>query len=560
VFQFSAKQNDNELHLDWKILPGYSLYKNKISVTAQGADISSIKFISISVDKQDPNFGVVPVFHDKAKALISIQKLNQENATLEVHYQGCAETGLCYPPQKKIIALNALSSAKKDSAGLLSLHKDASSVSDFLQNRSLIVIVLTFFVLGLGLAFTPCVFPMLPILSSLIAGESRGNLNARRAFQLASVYVLGMAITYAIAGAIVGYFGARFNVQAWFQSPTILLSFASVFVLLALSMFGFYELQLPSFIRDRLHAVSQGQKGGRLVGVFIMGALSALIVSPCVSAPLAGTLVFISSTGNALLGGLALFALGLGMGAPLIAVSTTGGSLLPRAGNWMIVIKAIFGIGLLAVAILLVGRVVAEPISLALWGLLLAGTAVYFGAFEPAQWGWPRFQKTVALVLFFYAVMLGIGALTHQKDPLKPLGAFSSSASASISGEKNFAESKSEELFTRIKSPDELRQALATAKQNKQAVVIDFYADWCAECITLERTTFKDEGVKSALSNRTRLQFDLTESSAEQLKVLESFQLFGPPALIFMNAEGQEETALRSQGAISAQDLVAKLK
>lgn len=587
AFRFSqAEAGPDRLLLTWKVAPGYALYRDRIAVTVQGApgteavEVAPLSFSSAAVFKNDPSFGRVAVFHDEARAELRLVNVPAamagQSLTLNLRYQGCADAGLCYPPQNVTLKMTNLQVVNTPSAAAASALAaapvaskvaavseplpsaergldDAGGIAGFLGQSSLPLILLTFFVLGLGLTFTPCVFPMMPILSGLIAGEDNDELSTGRAFHLSLAYVLGMASTYALVGTLVGYFGARANVQIWLQTPAVLVSFAIVFVLLALSMFGFYELQLPSALRDHLHHLSHKQKGGRLFGVFLMGILSALVVSPCVSAPLAGTLVYISSTGNAVLGGLALLALGLGMGTPLILIGTTGGRLLPRAGHWMLAVKAVFGVGLLAVAIWLLARVIPGPATLLLWALLFALSGIYLGALEAAAMGWPRLWKGMGLVLLFYAAFLFAGALTGQDDPLHPVGAFAHTAVAP-------ADTLPQEVaFQRVTTEKELRAALAKAVADGKPAVVDFYADWCAACQVMQRSTFRDPGVISALEPRVRIQLDLSQNTGEQRRLLEIFHLYGPPAMLFFDARGEEEKNLRVQSEITAKALRDRL-
>lgn len=591
AFRFSSHEDgDNRLALEWKVAPGYALYKGRIDarvLSPAGVQLAPPAFSTPAVFKNDPSFGRVAVFHDNARAVLELATVPAAQAghpvKLRLSYQGCADAGLCYPPQtvelliSNPVAVTATVAPATNTAMLppatasaatpvnaVAAHEplpspargleDAGGIAGFLGHASLPLILLTFFALGLGLTFTPCVFPMMPILSGLIAGEDSERLTTARAFRLSLAYVLGMASTYALVGTLVGYFGARANVQLWLQTPVVLIGFAGVFVLLALSMFGFYELQLPSFLRDRLDSLSRRQQGGRLLGVFIMGVLSALVVSPCVSAPLAGTLVYISSTGNALLGGLALLALGLGMGAPLVLVGTTGGRLLPRAGNWMLAVKGVFGVGLLAVAIWLVARVVPGPVTLLLWALLLAVSAIYMGALDAVTEGWARLWKGLGVLLLLYAGFLLAGAVTGQDDALHPLGAFAHTAVAPA------ATLPEEVRFTRVSTEKDLRAALATAAHDGQPAVVDFYADWCAACQVMLRTTFRDPAVIKALEPRVRLQLDLSSNTDEQRRLLEVFHLYGPPAMLFFDAKGDEEKTLRVQSEITAEALRARLQ
>lgn len=585
AFVFSSEvAGPNHLRLHWKVLPGYALYRDRMQVsvlTPEGVVVAPLRFSVAPVFKNDPSFGRVAVFHDEVAADLTLATVPASvagaEAELKLAYQGCADAGVCYPVQRVTLKISPLQAvnmplpeaapepaapaavvAGKSTAPLLPSAgrglDDAGGIAGFLGHASLPLILLTFFVLGLGLTFTPCVFPMMPILSGLIAGDDSGTMSTGRAFRLSLAYVLGMAFTYALVGTLVGYFGARANVQLWLQTPLVLVGFALVFVLLALSMFGFYELQLPSFLRDKLDALSRQQKGGRLFGVFLMGIFSALVVSPCVSAPLAGTLVYISSTGDAVLGGLALLALGLGMGAPLVLIGTSGGRLLPRAGNWMLAVKAVFGVGLIAVAIWLLSRVIPGPATLALWAALFALSGVYLGALEAAAMGWPRFWKGLGLLLMFYAAFLFAGAMTGQDDPLHPLGAFAHTAVAPG------ATLPQEVQFQRVHTEKDLRAALAAAAASGTPALVDFYADWCAACQVMQRSTFRDSGVIAALEPRVRIQMDLSASSDEDSHLLEAFHLYGPPAMLFFDRKGEEEKTLRVQSEITAEKLLQRLQ
>lgn len=580
----TAVAGDNRLSLRWVVAPGYALYKARMSAGLAEASDSGIRlaplhFLSPSEFKTDPSFGRMEVFHEEARAVLEVQNVPAAAAgkslSVQVRYQGCADAGLCYPPQTVTVPVKLVASAAVTAAPAVAAPApvvapapavaraqapagldEADGIAGFLGHASLPLVLLTFFALGIGLTFTPCVFPMMPILSGLIAGEDRALLTVGRAFRLSLAYVLGMASTYAVVGTLVGYFGARANVQLWLQTPAVLIGFALVFVVLSFSMFGFYELQLPSLVRDRMDEMARRQQGGRMAGVFLMGILSALVVSPCVSAPLAGTLVYISSTGDAVLGGLALLALGLGMGAPLILIGTTGGRLLPRAGNWMLAVKGVFGVGMLAVAIWLVSRVIPGPLTLLLWALLLGVSAVYMGALEPAAPGVGRLWKGLGALMLLYAGFLMVGALTSQEDPRHPLAAFAQSPIASAQA----AVQPGEVEFVRVRSETELREQLAAAASAGQQTVVDVYADWCVACQQMARTTFRDAGVIKALAPMRRLQLDLSENTPAQRELLQNLHLYGPPAMLFYDANGDERKALRVQSETDAALLLKRLR
>jgi thiol:disulfide interchange protein DsbD len=393
---------------------------------------------------------------------------------------------------------------------------------------------------------------MIPILSGIIAGQGK-HITTRRAFVLSLVYVLAMALTYTAAGVLAGLFGG--NLQAAFQNPWILGSFALVFVALSFSMFGFYELQLPTALQSRLTEISNKQQGGTLIGVAIMGLLSALIVGPCVAPPLAGALIFIGQTGDWALGGLALFALSMGMGAPLIAIGTSAGKLLPRAGAWMDTIKAVFGVLLLAVAIVLLERIVPAAVAMLLWGALLVGSGVYLGALRhlPVEAsGWQQLWKSLGVVLLIYGALMLVGAAAGGKDTLQPLRGL---AVGGGGGEQQHL------AFQRIKTVADLERELAAASDRGRPVLLDFYADWCVSCKEMERYTFSDPEVLAALTGFVLLQADVTANDADDQALLQDhFGLHGPPAIIFYGADGRERRNYRVVGFMPADEFAGHVR
>ncbi|HKJ75656.1 MAG TPA: protein-disulfide reductase DsbD, partial [Gammaproteobacteria bacterium] len=499
-------------------------------------------------------------------------------AVLQAGFQGCNERlGICYPPINKKVELklpapgeDAGSSSAGAADGGTPLPEvppvpegdtspapdpqasqadqpplsEQGSLAQSLATGNTILVLGTFFGLGLLLAFTPCVFPMIPILSSIIAGQGAG-LTTGRAFTMSLVYVLAMAVTYTVAGVVAALLGA--NIQAAFQDPWVLSAFAAVFVLLALSMFGFYDLQLPAGLQSRLTAASNRQEGGSLTGVAIMGLLSALIVGPCVAPPLMGALIYISQTGDPWLGGTALFFLSLGMGAPLLLIGTSAGKLLPRAGGWMEAVKAVFGVLLLAVAIYLLERILPGIVVMALWALLLLISAVYLGALEPlgeGTSGWRRLWKGIGVVLLIYGALLLVGAASGGKDPLAPLG------HVRVAGGGQPAHLE----FQRVKTVEELQAKVAAASRRNQPVMLDFYADWCISCKEFEKYTFSDPGVQRALEGTLLLQADVTANDAEDKALLKHFDLIGPPAILFWGPDGTERKNYRVVGFMNAEE------
>lgn len=559
AFQLATEVVDgNTVNVYWEVAPEHYMYRDKISFALKDADGVRLgtPVIPAGEEKNDEFFGLIQVFHNRAQATVPLvrDKLEPTAATLVVGYQGCAEAGICYPPIKKEVALKlpagtaagelttgsaASSEAAAANAGAPLSEQD--SLAQQLASGNTLIVLLTFLGLGLLLAFTPCVFPMIPILSSIIVGQGEG-LTTRRAFTLSLVYVLAMAATYTVAGVVAGLFGA--NVQAAFQNPWVLSAFAAIFVALATSMFGFYELQLPSSWQSRLSEISNRQQGGTLIGVGVMGLLSALIVGPCVAPPLMGALIYIGQTGDPWLGGSALFALSLGMGAPLLAIGTAGGKFLPRAGGWMDAVKAVFGLLLLAVAIWMLERILPPAVTMQLWTLLAIGSAIYMGTLKSmrnAGSTWKGLWQGLRLVLLAYGVVLLIGSVTGGRDPLAPLAHLEASEAAGVE-------------FTRLKSVEDLNRELARAKAQGQPVMLDFYADWCVSCKEFEKYTFSDPKVMDALSGARLLQADVTANDAQDKALLRRFNLIGPPGILFWNAEGQEQRNYRVVGFMPADE------
>ncbi len=556
AFFYSAEViNSHTIRANFDIVDDYYLYKDKFEFTIEGAEgITIISAIgSKGKEKDDEFFGLMEVYYGKANFTITLQHTltNETPITLVARYQGCADAGLCYPPVSSQIGLLLpagdgtapdRATSPLNSAPLLS---EQDQLADDLANSSVWLTIATFFGLGLLLAFTPCVFPMIPILSSIIVGQGE-KITTRRAFTLSLVYVLAMALTYTIAGVFAGIFGE--NLQIMLQNVWVLGSFSIVFIALAMSMFGFYELQLPNALQSKLSKISNSQQGGTLAGTAIMGFLSALIVGPCIAPPLAGALIYIGQSGDALLGGMALFALSMGMGVPLLVIGASAGKLLPRAGDWMNNIKAVFGVMLLAVAIWMLERIIPASATLALWAILLIGSSIYLGALEPvgiSGSGWKKLWKGVGLTLLIYGSLLLIGAASGAKDPLQPLQGVSLAASDSSAQSDKLS-------FKIVKSEEDLQRELAFAKQNNQPVMLDFYADWCISCKEMERYTFSDPQVKAALSGFHLLKADVTANDADDKTLLKRFDLIGPPSIIFYDRSGQEQRNLRLVGFMEA--------
>lgn len=541
AFTFRAYANDGEgtVTAEWVLADGYYLYREQFEfevVDAAGVTLGEARFPEGEIHT-DEFFGEQEVYYQQVSIEIPVSGNAGETFTLRARYQGCADAGLCYPPifktaQVEVPGGNAAAVAS-DAANTNLSEQD--QLAELIRTGNIGWVILAFIGFGLLLTFTPCVLPMIPILSSIIVGQE--NITPKKAFVLSLVYVLAMALTYTVAGVLAGLFGA--NLQAMFQNPYVLITFATVFVLLALSMFGFYDLQVPASLQAKLANISNNQKGGTLAGVAIMGFLSALIVGPCVAAPLAGALIVIGQSGDPVRGGLALFALSMGMGIPLLLVGTGAGRFVPKAGGWMNAVKGVFGVLLLAVALYLLERVLPGEITVALWALLAIASAVYMGAFAVSSSGWQKLWKGLGLALFVWGVALLIGLASGRADLFTPLKGFTGGG----------ATVEEEHLpFKRIKSVEDLEREVANAAKMQKPVMLDFYADWCISCKEMERYTFTDPAVRQALGDFVLLQADVTANDAEDQALLAKFGLYGPPGIIFFDRDGVELPNLRVIG------------
>ncbi|RBW49863.1 protein-disulfide reductase DsbD [Marinobacter sp. F3R11] len=562
---FSHTTDGDAVVLFWNITPGHYLYLDRISVKAldAGTSAGSPEFSYTGTEIEDEYFGKTTVFFDPVEARIPVALPdNTREARLEVTYQGCAKAGLCYPPQTREVLFyqsqdpgSGVEQKSSQSAPTSQVDtRSATGLAGFLSEQSTLVIAGVFLLLGLGLTFTPCVLPMIPIISSLVSGQN--TRTTWHALLLSGSYVLGMALTYAGAGVLTGLLGASFNLQAQLQSPWVLSIFALMFTLFALSMFDLFEIQLPRFISDPLNNASQRLTGGRVISIFGIGALSALIVSPCVSAPLAGSLLYISTTQDAVIGGIALFALGLGMGIPLILVAVGGRTLLPSTGHWMTTVKHFYGVMLIAVAIWLVERLVPVWLGLTLWGALVAITGVQLGAFDAAKAGWERTRKGLGLIFFAYGLALLAGAVAGADDPLAPLDPFIAKAASTGAPGTTAVTDTGHADFARVQAPSEIEALLSKASQQGRPVVLDFYADWCISCKVMERNVFSDTQVVNALSPFTLLQIDLTDNTPDQQAMLDNLGLFGPPAILFYDTNGEEMKQQRVLGEMNKEEFM----
>jgi thiol:disulfide interchange protein DsbD len=445
----------------------------------------------------------------------------------------------------------ASAAAETGDAATQEAVSEQDQIANTLKQGDTWITLLVFFGAGLLLALTPCVFPMIPILMGIIVGQGE-NQTVRSSFILSLVYVLAMALTYTVVGILVGLSGE--NIQAWFQNPWIISSFVAIFIALSFSMFGFYELQMPASIQSKLTEISNSQQGGTLAGVAIMGLLSALIVGPCVTAPLVGALIYIAETGDAVLGGLALFSLSMGMGTPLLAIGASAGKVLPKAGPWMDAVKAVFGVLLLALGIWMLERVAPAALTMALWAALLIVSAVYMSAIDSlpeGASGWRKLWKGTGLLLLVYGIVLIIGLAAGGRDVFNPLKGLSVGGSHS--------EQASHLAFKQIKGVEGLDAALAEAKAQGKTVMLDFYADWCISCKEMEAFTFTDPAVQAALADTVLLQADVTPNDEKDKALYKRFGIIGPPSIMFFDAQGTERKNYRVVGFMPADEFAQQV-
>ncbi len=548
-----------EIVAEVKLSDTIYIYDHALKFALKNAD--GLKIAKIIKPKTIDHDGDA-VYEGNPKFRIVLEKTKPMQGIKEVEFlfgfQGCSAMGLCYEPVEnsyrlkidtsKISSSSAMKSTQNESSALSpQVQKSkADTIADTLRHGSLWMIIATFFGFGLLLSLTPCVFPMIPIISGLIVAQGK-NITAKRAFFLSLVYVAAMAIAYAGAGALAGIFGQ--NIQTALQNPYVVVSFALVFVALALSMFGFYELKLPDSFVTKIS--SKGQGIGGVVGVGVMGFLSALIVGPCVAAPLAGALVYIGQTGDAMLGGTALFAMGLGMGVPLLIVGTGAGKLMPKPGAWMTLVNAIFGILMLGVAIWMLEKIVSPYVSMLLWALLGLGSAIYLGAFDKES---HIFKRTIALGLFFYALALGIGALAGSTSMTHPLEFLHGKSLGKLSA----TDAKKELDFQVVTTLGELDVLLQ--KYHGKKILLDFSAKWCAACKELEEKTFSDPRVQNALKEYVLIRADVTKNEKQQKKLSKEYGVFGPPVIIFIDEQGNVEKAKTIVGFVEPEEFLKTLQ
>ena len=547
AFVFSATSSSpDRVTLRWDIADEYYLYRDKIKVVAPdgGATLGTPQFPDGKLHA-DEYFGEQVVYYGQAVVTVPVSAVpGTRELALDVTYMGCADAGLCYPPTTKRITV-ALGASPPEAtpagpAAGTPVRSEQDLLAEKIRSGNLLAVLATFFGAGLLLAFTPCVLPMVPILSGIIVGAGRDRPVSRgRAFSLSFAYVMGMALTYTIAGAVFAAAGQQ--AQAFFQKPWIIVLFAALFVLLALAMFGVFNLQVPAALQARLADASNKQKQGTLVGTAIMGALSSLIVTACVAPPLVAALAVIGQSGDVFRGGAALFSLSLGMGVPLLIVGASAGQLLPKAGPWMDAVKAVFGVMLLAVAIWMLGRILPGPVTLGLWAVLafVSGFCLWtMGGREMS--GATAVRRGLGALAVVYGVLMLVGALSGRSDPLQPL--------AGLGGGSDHAAAVKHAEFKRIKSVADLEREVAAASAAGKPVMLDFYADWCVSCIEMEKFTFTDPGVQAEFERAVLLQADVTANDDVDQALLQHFGILGPPTIVFFDANGRERPEFRVVG------------
>lgn len=537
AFRLSLFRDDSgDFIAHWDITDGYYLYRDKMKVDIEGSAVAINPPDGRKIT--DEFFGETWVFRHAVDVPFTMNPEPPNSAVVRVSYQGCADLGVCYPPITKVISLASVTSVTLPSAAGPPVSEQFE-IAGKLHHQNLFIVVVSFLGFGLLLALTPCVLPMIPILSSMITQSGSGS--TARAFTLSLSYVLAMALTYAVVGVIVGITGG--NLQVWFQMPPVLLAFTAVFVLLALSMFGFYELKVPARVQNYFSKAGAGRKGS-VTGAAVMGGASALIVGPCVTPPLVGALLFIAQTGSAVTGGLALFSLGLGMGIPLLAVGTSLGRWLPKPGEALNMTKNLFGVLLLGVAIWLLDRILPAVMTQVLSGVLLVMTAVYLLGSGGLLSGWKHFRRGAGVIVLAYGLMLLIGAAAGGSSFLRPLEPLAGAEQAHGTGLS----------FTRVGTVADFERVRQSAVAAGRPVLLDFYADWCVTCKEMEAFTFSRREVRQVLSGVVLVQADVTANRDEDKVLLEHFDVFGPPAILFFDTQGKELVHSRVVGFMPAEE------
>lgn len=548
AFQFDFAQQDDELVVTFEIAEGYYLYKKQFKTVTKNVELGEPIF-PVGIEIEDEFFGISEVFFNALTVTFPIDQA-QQDGSVKLRYQGCAEAGLCYPPTTRVIYLDQVGESSSAEASASESTGAASQQFGLAErlgaDEGLMLTLLLFLALGIGLAFTPCVFPMYPILSGIVIGQGK-QIKTSRAFTLSFVYVQGMAITYSILGLIVASAGVQF--QAALQHPAILIVLIVIFLLLAMVMFGAYELQLPSKWQEKLNNLSNEQKSGNLFGVFVMGVISGLVASPCTTAPLTGILLFIAQSGDLFLGFVSLYALSIGMGIPLILFGITGGKLLPKAGNWMNVVKTAFGFMMVAVAILFVERLWISPWTDVMYAVLGFAAFTYFYVMN--QNTAVTFFKGVRTFIIFAGLL---GSALYGYNAIAPKAYVSSDGTSSVAASKGHPE------FVIVRDLADFEAKLGAAVGEGKSVMVDLYADWCVACKEFEKYTFPDPAVVDALSDTVWMQIDLTDNTPTSIEFQEAFSVLGLPTILFFDHTGRELKSARVTGFMRAEPFAEHVK
>lgn len=554
VFQVAVSQVDaNTFTINFEVKPNYFLYSDRIKLIPEmdsNIHLGAVRFPP-TTNRSDKQGHVYTVYRNQLSIPVGILGDEPGETLLILQYQGCSDDGFCYAPEEKSILLSiddklALTQVSLEEANIPVEKSNTNTnqeISHIFKDHNWAMILLIFYGLGLLLSFTPCILPMVPVLSGIIIGHGK-EITTRKAFFLSLSYVLSMSLTYSIIGSVVALLGA--NLQISMQSPWSIGIFSLIFVLLAVSMFGFYEFKLPHSWQAKIGNTSRNQRGGHYLGAAIMGCLSTLILSPCVTAPLIGVLTYIAQTGNILLGCFTLFVLSLGMGTPLLLIGTSAGKWLPEAGNWMNAIKFLFGVLFIAVAIMLISRIVSPLISMLLWAILLIFSGIYCGALTYSTTNREKFNQSVGLILLAYGFLILVGASMGAINPLQPLTVIQSSNAA---------------VFT----PQKVPQTLSSIKQTIHAargkpVMLDFYADWCTACKVMEATVFQDPKVQKALARFTQIKIDVTANNENNKEILKYFHVVAPPTFLFFNSRGKALDEPKLVGESSTEEFLSTLR
>lgn len=557
AFKLEVKKIDpNTFSLQWDIKSGYFLYSNRIQITAPDENHVSIGALRLppTLSKTDKQGHTYTIYRNHLSIPVSVLGTNPGESLLLLHYQGCSDDGFCYPPENKTVKVEIDTQLGLTSVNLenetsieskIEKISPSNEISDIFAQHNGFMILATFFGLGLLLSFTPCILPMVPVLSGIIVGHGK-SVTTKKAFFLSLSYVLSMSLTYALVGALVALLGE--NLQISMQSPWAIGIFSSIFVLLALSMFGFYEFKLPDSWQAKIAGSSRSQRRGHYIGAAIMGSLSTLILSPCVTAPLIGVLTYIAQTHNILLGSLTLFVLSLGMGTPLLLIGTSAGRLLPSAGSWMNSVKAFFGIALLGVAIYLLERILPQTITMLFWACLFIFSGIYSGALTPAHTAREKCHQGIGIILFLYGLLILVGTSMGSKDPLQPLAVLNKAEAHDIQPIAPFKQ------YTLSDVEKQIKEAQGTP------IMLDFYADWCSSCKMMEATTFKDTKVIAALQRFKVIKIDLTHNNSENKELMAHYNVIAPPTFLFFDSQGKELNHFKQVGELSATQFMKVIK